>query len=249
MKKKWIIIAGMAFSMLYFTACSMFPVYNSKEEVESYAKAVVGEDITFVSEEKNKDKKRNIYTFKDNQDREFNYYAYTQHPDFIDGASLPGYEARLADSYLKDIYLYHKEELDALLYPVIEENDWELTRYDCVTETSETSWKVSCSPVKIYLKSTAFGVVNHEDSMRSLAKLGAQMDSILAYEYSNENLNKEDDVIYRLLTGGGIQLDFKENNQFISIVYFDFSTTEETRWTEESLYEHLKQQYDEDVKQ
>lgn len=248
MKKKVIVILLAVFVVMGLTACSMFPVYNSKEEVEDYAKAVVGEDITFVCEEKNKENKKFTYTFQDNQSREFCFIAYSQHPDFLDGASLPGYEPRLTDSYLKDIYLHHKEELDALLYPVVEENGWELTRYDCITETSEASWKVSCSPVKIYVRSTEFGVVNHEDSMRSLAKLGAQMDAILAYEYSNKNLTKEDDVIYRVQTGGGIQLDFKENKQHVSIVSFEFSTSEDERWTEESLYEYLKKQYDEDVK-
>ncbi len=248
MKKKVILILLTVLAIMGITACSMFPVYNSKEEVEAYAEAVVGEDITFVSEENNKDTKRFTYTFQDNQNREFCFISYSQHPDFLDGASLPGYEARLVDSYLKSIYLHHKEELDALLYSVVEENGWELTRYDCVTETSDTSWKVICSPVKIYLKSTEFGVVNHEDSMRSLAKLGAQMDAILAYEYSNENLNKEDDAIYRMQTGGGIQLDFMENKQHVSIVSFEFSTSEDERWTEESLYEYLKKQYDEDVK-
>lgn len=249
MKRKLIIIVGIAISALCLTACSMFPTYYSREEVESIAKAVVGDDINYISEEKNKDKKRITYTFEDNKGRKFTYITYSKHPDFIDGASLPGYGSRMVDSYLKSIYMHHKEEIDAILYPAVEEAGWELTRYDCVTKTSDISWQVLNSPVKIYLKSTEYGAVNHEDSMRALAKLGAQLDAILAFEYSNEKLKEYDDILYRYQLGGGFQLDFMEDKRHISIVSFAFSTSEETRWTEESLYEYLKQQYDEDVKQ
>ncbi|MBQ7776545.1 MAG: hypothetical protein IJ379_11560 [Lachnospiraceae bacterium] len=248
MKRIKILICCMILG-LCLTGCTLWPVYYEESTITEAAKEVVGEEVEYISLKKDKDNQRVIYTYADDKEREFTFTAYAEHPDFIDGASLPGYQCELQDSYLKSIFMHHKEEIDEILYQTIEENGWELDRYDCPVETEETS-KVSLpvmdSPVFIMIDSMAGSAQAQDEDMRQLARMGVQIDQILCYEYDYTAVTNED-IIYRGDDECTIILVFESKDMPSNRVSFDFSISEETRWTEESLYEYLRQKYEKNL--
>lgn len=244
MKKITVLVCCVVLSVC-LSGCTLWPVYYSKNDVKDIAEDVVGEDIEYISKTNDKGNYRVIYNFEDEKGRAFTFTAYVQETPFIDGATLPGYVSRLRDSYLKSIYMHHKEEIDEILYRTMEENDWTINIYSCPMETEDTpqvSLAVMDSPVFITMDTHSVTEEERDEDIRQFAKMGAEIDEILSYEY-HWQAEENDDIIYRYNEDCKILLNFRDGGQMDNQVDIVFSLSEETRWTEESLYENLKQQY------
>ena len=234
----------MSVTMLFsISACTLFPQYHSKETIQEVTEELFGETVTLLSVAKDKENKRVVYTYEDANGREFTVSSYAEHSNF-DGAELPGYYNKIRESYQKDIFMDYRKEFDR----IVEENTKNseiVLDYISGDKTGEfTDWKVATMPALIAF--TSYGTEEQRDEdLRAMARIGAKMDELLSYEYDWEKARfREDDLICDWYPGlCGILFKFEgENDGLRKQVMFDFSTSEEGRWTEESLYLYLKEQ-------
>lgn len=240
MKKRamGIILAGM---MVFLTGCSIIPQYYSKEQAVDFAEAVFGEDITFLSGEKDRKNKQVVYTFADSQQREFTVTTYAKHNSF-DGLTLPVYHTWIRESYEKSIYMLYQEEIQQIIEnsgleaEVLMRGEWEEPEHSAVND----------SPVPIWLTSYHEGEEIYAD-LRKLAQIGAEIDGLLQYEYDWQYDASAIEMHYSNhldSSMGGMRITFRnrEDNLSAGQAGFNFSTDENERWDEDTLYEYLKQQ-------
>lgn len=240
MKKRvtGIILAGI---MVFLTGCSIIPQYYSKDQVVEFAEAVFGEDITFLSGEKDRKNKQVVYTFADSEQREFTVTTYAKHNSF-DGLTLPAYHTWIRESYEKSIYVLYQEEIQE----IIEDSGFQIRMITPVDWCDPGHSELNDRPVEIVLTSFHEGEEVYED-LRQLAQIGVEIDRMLHYEYDWQYDGAPKDLYYTnnldsSLCGMGIVFCNKADDSIACQIYFNFSTNENERWDEDALYEYLKQQ-------
>lgn len=245
--KKFLFLIMSTVMFFCISGCTLFPKYHSEETIQEVAEEMFGENVTLVGMEKEKENKRVIYTYKDVKGREFTISSYAEHSNF-DGADLPGYYNKIMDAYQKDIFMLHKDEFDEIVEENTAGTGIVLDYISCDSWGEFTDWQVASMPIYIRFVSDAAGE-QIDKELRIMARMGAEMDALLAYEYDWEKTRfREDGIIYDWHTSlCGINFKLGEGSDGLrKQVMFDFSISEEERWTEEELYLYLREQLDEE---
>lgn len=176
--------------MVLLTGCSVIPQYYSQEQVVDFAEAVFGEDITFLSGEKDRKNKQVVYTFADSEQREFTVTTYAKHNSF-DGLTLPLYHTWIRESYERSIYMLYHEEIKA----IIEDSGFEIGSITPVDWDVPGDSEINDHPVDIAVTSFHEGEEAYED-LRRLAQIGVEIDKMLHYEYDWQYDGSEKDMHY-----------------------------------------------------
>ena len=247
--KRTVVIIISIIMLLGVSGCTAFPEYHSEDTIQTVTEELFGEAVTLLTMEEDKENKRIIYTYEDGKGREFRVFSYAEHSNF-DGADLPGYYSKITESYQKDIFMLHKEEFDAIVEKHTKDTGITLDYISCDTESKITDWQVEIMPIYIRFTSDATTKEQVEEDIRVMAEMGMEADALLDFEYDWEKARfREDDVIcdwYPNLCR--MQLVFEvANDKMKDRTQFDFSVSEEERWTEEELYTYLIEQLDEET--
>ncbi len=117
MKKVIFLIVILAF--LSLTACSVKPVYYTRDEVLSYANRVFGYDIVLLEELAYPDdsEEENMmfeFVFVDDNGIEFSVFDYTGHVNFVSGETI-FYEKKISDNYINTMIDYNSEGIEDIL--------------------------------------------------------------------------------------------------------------------------------------
>lgn len=238
---KRIVIAVLVLTFTFILGgCSISPVYHSKSEVDDFAKTVFGENVKYISVNKQRSEHYDQYVYEDEKGQQFTITSYAYQTN-LDGATMPGYYKAIRESYQYDIYMNHKEELDAVLDEMTDNTGLFIYNYDYHENTNNAFIKES--PVDITIGTKASGK-ELEEVLKIYAKYYVKMDEILSYNCdfiagrNMENIRYNDHVF-----NSSIDLKlFDERDKFVEITRADFSCSDEERWDEATLYNHLYEQ-------
>ena len=236
-KKIWC-LSCIAFCVLLCTGCSIYKKYDSKRRVKWFTKKLVSKDVDYVEQDMVEDGK--VFYFEDSEGRPFAVISYAEYIQLYN-STLPLYTTKVVDTYQVSIFQYEKEEIQKIL----DETglDWsELPAFEEETRESDMLKEAKGG------YSTHMGI-NHgtpieKQDLEMIAKAGAEIDKILHYEYDNE---VDTGLAFENQHLSGMRIVFcnDEENSLFRAVEVPFSTSEDSRWTETTLYAHLLESYEE----
>lgn len=170
----------------------------------------------------------------------------------LDGASFGPYYCTITDSYITGMVMAHKEEIQDIL------DTYNLSAY----ESEDTFWdegdiyngeKVNMMATAIYLEFYAGDTESNLKKLKDVAAAGAAIDNLLALSYDmnyeekalKKGINYEQSSNYN-----GMSIDFEwqtigydgEYHKTCDVASFNYSTSDEERWTEEDLFQYMHDQ-------
>ncbi len=260
MKKIKKIIAVMLICILagnVLTACDnvIDDRHRTKKEAQDIAKEVVGEDVTYVETIEYEDDKKVVYIFKDSREHKFAIISTLIQQSIDDGATFGPDYCRVTDSYPSGVFVAHKDEIKDILKKYQLDEFLSNTRpFD--VDISKGEGVVGASiDIRVDIGAFKDNYEKNADILKRVAAAGAEIDALLALKYNGTNM----DVAYKggysydnYGVGIGILLTYVEdrvasdgkNIKRYDTANFKISISDDTRWTEEKLYQHLKEQLD-----
>lgn len=220
------------------TGCSIDKTYYSKGKMKRFAKKLVSKDVDYKKKDMVEDYK--VLYFEDSEGRPFTVFSYSKNIQ-VWNSYLPLYTKHVADTYQVSIFQYERENIQKIL----DETglSWtELHAFD--EETGEVEMmRESIGGYSIHMGINHGKPVEKED-LKIIAKAGAEIDQILHYDYNNEVNTK---LAYQEQHLCGMRIVFCKDDEAYQFrdMEISFSTSEEDRWTEESLYARLMDGYEE----
>lgn len=240
---KRIVIAVLVLTFIFILGgCSVFPKYYSKSEVDDFAKTVFGENVKYISVNKQRSEHYDQYVYEDEKGQQFTITAYAYQTN-LDGATLPGFYQAIRESYQYDVYMSHKEELDAVLDEMTDNTGLYIVRYDWHENSTNVSIKES--PVDITIGTKATGK-ELEEVLKTYVEYYLKMDEILSYNYDFKAGRDMENIVFNyhvFISSMDLKL-FDERDKFVEIAKADFSCSDDERWDETILYNHLYEQID-----
>ena len=230
----WIIVICL-FSITMLTSC-VGDKHITQKEAEKIANDLIGGGVTFV--EMQKVSATNIhYVFTDSKGNIFSIISTLTKPD-IDGATvdiLP-MENSVTDDYSQAVLACNEDAIMKIL------EKYELVDY--LKGKISTNYSFSLD--------TYIGTPEENQKIvNNFVAAAVEIDTLLGMTYDRDYRQKTK-YPYDSYKFAGMSLMFNkilENKDIpeicVDIAHFDFSTTEDTRWTVDSLYEHVKKELDE----
>lgn len=219
--------------------CSLTPQYYSKGKVKKFTKDLVADDVEYIRNEKIEGRK--VFYFEDMEGRPFSVVVTSYRIPLYNAGPLPFYTTEIYDTYQVSIFQYERERIQE----VLDDSglNWSpLSSFD--TETQEIDKiKEAESGLSLHMGLNLGTPIEKED-LKVIAQTGAQIDQILRFNYDKDletKLNFEDQHLC------SIRIVFcdDEDTYLHRSIEIPFSVSEQSRWTEETLYAHLLAAYEE----
>lgn len=228
--------------------------HRTRKEAKAIAKELTGEEVTYVETVEDEKNKEIIYVFKDSRGNEFAIISTLVQNNF-DGASYGPYYCHVKNTYTAGVFVSNREAVMEILRAY--DLDGYLSNTRAFDEDIYAGEGVVSSAIDIDITSGTYD--ENEDILKRVAAAGTEIDALLSLNYNGENMDKSHKGgFYYKIYGSytGIRLSFKEtkvNAQGSSytnsdIAYFKCSVSDDERWTQEKLYEHLRSQLEDVVK-
>ena len=249
--KKLIVICMAALMMCSLTACAGDLNHYTKKESEALMEDVIGQDVTYVSTDKYPKEKKVVHLFEDEGGVEFAVISEMSQGWFAVGL----YHCYISDNYIAAKLEAHEQEIMNIL------EQYELKKYfrdpSYVLDEDIALGEGACPDV-LYFELPIGTVEENIEIIENMAAAGAQIDELLSISYDEEyamNVAVEGGHYDNYVSYTGMNLRFTyEKTAFDGRIYessdmmsFNWSLTEEERWTEEALYEYLEAQLTEAV--
>lgn len=241
--------------MCSLTGCAGDAKHCSAEQAETIAEDLLDEEVTYVTSYEYPDEKKMVYIFQDEREHDFAITSELRQGN-LDGASFGRHHCYVTDNYAGAMVTSYKEEIIAIL------EAYELENYLSNTRCLEMDIIQGESVLlPIYLTVTLEGEPNlhteeNRDIMERVAAAGAEIDQLLAITH-NEKYREtfvDGDITYEATTSlGGIQLNYEweavgmndEAYTKRNIASFEWSSSEDERWTKEELAAYMEGQLEE----
>lgn len=251
MKKCVLLLSVMLLCCL--TGCIWDDRHISAKKAEEVAEDLISQDVTYVTSYNYRDEKKKVLIFEDEADNEFAIVSELQKNNFM-GAEYGRYICNLTDNYASGVMMSKKEEMMAILekYELVEYIDESLWQEPDIT-TGDGSVAMS-----IYLEVPPRSHPIDIQLMERVATAGAELDQLFDLTYDADYPVKAREKGLQFETyapGGGITIyfnypDTNYKGEYIERSYlatFDWSMSEEKRWTAETLLKDMKAQIDEQL--
>ena len=205
----------------------------SQKEAEEIAKNLVGGEVTFITESSNK-----WYTFTDAKGNEFSVMSFLSRPS-IDGAIIKTAPLELSvnDNYLDAVFDNQQDKMIEIL-----------ERYgfgECLGDSFK-GFNDICLEVNLG------NPEENKEVLKNFVAAGVEIDALLDISYDKRfyvdngmKLTEQDAPSMRIsfVTEGNFEgIGMREYSY--EVIAFGFSTSADTRWTFDSLYEKLKKDID-----
>ncbi len=225
------------------TGCAPYLDHYTKEECEALMEDVTGCDITYVSTQENSENKQVIHLFQDESGMEFAVISELRQGWFQVGL----YRCYISDNYVSAKLKLHRQEIMDILeeYGFVEHMRKEYKYCEHNIAAGE-----GVNTDNIYLE---YPMGEAEENLEVIAKMaaaGAKIDELLSicYDEDYDSTVELSGGDYESFAPGGMNIRFSreeigysgEPYKALDGTFFDWSMSEEERWTEEELYEHLK---------
>ena len=225
--KKIIIVFLCAFVLSMFGGCGD-EEHITQKEAAKIAKGLTGGEVTYV-ETKTVSDTQVEYIFTDVRGTTFSIISYLSKPS-IDGAILKysSYDCCVSNDYQQSVLANNLEAILGIF------DKYGFT--ENITNVFDDT---------IILKFYEGTPEENRDLLKKLAEAGVELDTLLSMQYDKEyynSLKKKYDIIQPVDTGFNIDFFRKYENQeemVIDIAHPDFSLSDDTRWTVESLYQAM----------
>ena len=249
--KKIISLCVAALMMCSLTACTGDLNHYTKKESEALMEEVIGQDVTYVSTDKYPKEKKVVHLFEDEDGVEFAVISEMSQGWFSVGL----YRCYISDNYVAAKLEAHEQEIMDIL------EQYGLKQYfrdpSYVLDEDIALGEGACPDV-FYFELPIGTVEENKEVIEHMAAAGAQIDELLSIVYDEEyamNVALEGGDYQNYVDYTGMNLRFMyEGVAYDGRVYeksdmmsFEWSLTEEERWSEEVLYEYLESQLAEAV--
>jgi len=233
--RKIYIVICIAVCVLMCSGCSLRQKYYSKRKVKRFAKELVSDDVKYIKYEKIEGKK--VFHFEDSNGRLFFIVASSGHIQLVN-SSIPLYTPGITDTYQFDIYQYEKDRIQKIL------DDTKLQWQEVLFSSYENTEQMD--EIQEALYGNCGVVIDVEavqkEDLKVLAQALSEIDQILEYNYDRDmktwlQFNKQPlSIMHIVFDGLGSGFEYGK-------VAIPFSTSEENRWTEDSMYDYLLERY------
>ncbi|MBQ9983747.1 MAG: hypothetical protein IJP29_04080 [Lachnospiraceae bacterium] len=236
--KKIIFLISVLVCASLCSGCSISKTYYSKGKIKRLTKALVSKDVEYIGEDMVEDYK--VFCFEDSEGRPFSVFSYSEHIPLYN-SSFPLYTAYVADTYQVSVFQHEREEIQKILNE--SGLEWtELTAVDVETQQVDMM-KLAKGGSSLHAGINHGKPIEKED-LKVIAKVGAEIDGILHYEYDKE---VDTNLAFQRQHIAGIRIVFcdDEDTYLFRDIEVPFSTSKDDRWTEKGLYAHLLDAYEE----
>ena len=249
--KKLVVICMAVLMMCSLTACAGNLNHYTKQESEALMEDVIGQDVTYVSTEKYPKEKKVVHLFEDEDGVEFAVISEMSQGWFSAGL----YRCYISDNYVAAKLEAHEQEIMDIL------EQYELKQYlrdpSYVLDEDIALGEGACPDV-FYFELPIGSVEENKEVIEHMAAAGAQIDELLSFCYDEDyalsvDLEGGDYQNYVSYTGMNLRFMYEavaydgRVYEKSDMMWFEWSLTEEDRWSEEALYEYLEAQLAEAV--
>ncbi len=213
----------------FLVACSMEPIYYSKDYVKRYVKHNYGKECDYINMDTEKDEEGNdiyIYNFSNKDGIPFSVYSYSTHFT-IDASVTNFYQKEISDNYVRNVFEAHREDLK-----------------ECF---KEYSFDVECTDdisINIY--------VDSYNQLPEVAELVVEADEVLGLEYNEHGYDghwmSEVSVSVFLKPDSAEQNDEWKDQYGNRISYIYLSSDKEKRWEKEDAYTVMERELVDGIK-
>lgn len=221
-------------SILMLAGCSLLDEEHiSQSTAEKIAAELTGGDVTYVTTEEADTPNHINYIFTDSKGTAFSITSCLSQ-DGLDGATIGPYHCSVVDNYGEAVMQYNKEQIEQIL----KEHGLE----DYHVSMRSVDFDIYCGTPE-----------ENRDILNQIAAAGAEIDALLDMTYDTDYAKKTQDEYFSygvcLVPHLHVQFSKKLEGKAISelcvdIASVDFSTSDDTRWTADSLYEAMKSDLD-----
>lgn len=249
MKKIGVLLSILMISCL--TGCIWDDRHISEEKAEEVAEDLISQDVTYVTSYDYPDEKTKVLIFEDEEKNEFAIVSELRKNSF-QGTEYGRYICNLTDNYASGVMMSKKEEMMAILekYELVEYIDESLwLEPDIITGDGAVT-------MSIYLETPPQSNPIDIELLERVAAAGAELDQLfdLTYDVDYRLKAREKGLEFETYTpGGGMVINFNyrdtdyegEYIEYSYLAHFEWSMSEDERWTAETLFEDMKRQIDE----
>jgi len=232
--KKLLIICVCTLMLVILGGCGD-EEHITRKEATKIAEGLTGGEVTYVETETVSDTHVE-YKFTDSRDNTFSIISYLSKPS-IDGAILKysPYDCSVSNNYQKTVLANNIEAIKEILDKYGFTDNIKIIFDDTIT-------------LKFYLGTPE----ENRNLLKEIAKAGAEMDALLSINYDKEyysSIKGKYDIINPVDVGFNAEFYKKLENQnreemVIDIAHPDFSISDDTRWTADSLYKAMLEDMD-----
>lgn len=223
-----------------------------QDKAQEIAEDLTSQTVTYVGTYEYRDDKMKVFVFADPQGREFAIVSKMEQSAWLAEASIGPYNrCAIYENYIGGMMVSHLEEIKSILarYELLEYTDF----FENIHPEYIHLGKMLNSP-RIYIKLTAGDANYNLEMLQKVAAAGAEIDALLSLSYDEKYPAKahESDIYMTTYSNyHGIQVNFSVNQIDVNgqvykksdIAHFNYSTSGDTRWSEETLLKHLYEQY------
>jgi len=214
----------------FLMACSMEPIYYSKDYVKRYVKNIYGKECDYINMDTEKDEEGNdiyIYNFTNKEGIPFSVYSYSTHFT-IDASVTNFYQKAISNNYVRNVFEAHREEL-----------------MECFKDYSFDAECTDYISINIYLDSYT--------QLPEVAELIVEADEVLGLEYNKDGYDghgTSDVSVAVFLKPDSTERNDEWKEQYGNrISYIYLSSDKEERWKLEDAYTVMERKLVDGIKQ